>query len=75
MSTVRRRGAWRDLRASLEGLADRQADREAQRIERRRNGRRPGSTKWAEANKARMPWPKNELRPEDALRSRASFLP
>ena len=72
---MNRRGTWRDLRESLEGLADRQADREARRIERRRNGRRPGSTKWAEANKARMPWPKNELRPEDALRSRASFLP
>ena len=26
------------------------------------------------AAEQRMPWPKNELRPEDALRSRASFL-
>jgi len=72
---VSRRGAWRDLRASLEGLADRQADREARRIERRRNGRRPGSTLQAMAAEQRMPWPKIEVLPEDALRSRASFLP
>jgi hypothetical protein len=71
-----RRGAWRDLRASLEGLADRQRDREARRLARsKRMGRRPGSTLQAMAAEQRMPWPKNELRPEDALRSRASFLP
>jgi hypothetical protein len=72
---VNRRGTWRDLRESLEGLADRQADREARRIERRRNGRRPGSTLQAMADEPRMPWPSGGMRPEDALRSRASFLP
>ena len=72
---MNRRSAWRDLRESLEGLADRQADRKARRIERRRNGRRPGSTAQAAVEESRMPWPSGGMRPEDALRSRASFLP
>jgi hypothetical protein len=74
---VSRRGAWRDLRESLEGLADRQRAREARRLEKARSkriGRRPGIAQAAKLEE-RMPWPKNELRPEDALRSRASFLP
>ena len=74
---MNRRSAWRDLRESLEGLADRQRDREARRLEKARSkriGRRPGIAQAAKLEE-RMPWPKNELRPEDALRSRASFLP
>ena len=56
-------------------MADRQADREARRIKKRRNGRRPGSTLQAMAAEPRMPWPAGGMRREDALRSRASFLP
>ena len=67
----KRAGEWE--REQVKAAEDHAAYRRSVRA--RRNGRRPGSTLQAMAAEQRMPWPKNEVRPEDALRSRASFLP